>query len=222
MLNALKSLWKLIVKALTMGTEKGSKMLDSTLSPLDQIDASIKQLRSSESAMKHLFFKLNKEVVTHSSRVKTQESELEAVQKNIKSALDAGNEERAKNYARSAMQKENLIALSKKRVTQLEERITGLQNRITRLTTDVTILKDQRVDMETVIAMRDDSQTMANGVEGINKSVSEIMKDAEEQIGNITHEDTAWQKVDEVFNSNDEAESTPDTSVDDYLKQFSK
>lgn len=219
MLNALAKLWKLIVKALTMATDKGDKYVSSLKSPVDELNEKIEHIDKSRKKLIHAYYEIVRECNTHDKRIEEYESDCSKLETRIRGHMESGDESRAKNEARLLLQKETTLKRTKNRKLQLDDRRTQMERRIETLKTDIALLEDKVVDLRAVLAMRDDSKMSASGVGGeFDQSIADIMKDADKQIQDVEIQDESWKTVDETLNPVDDNDDTSD--VDDILKRF--
>ena len=157
MLTALSNLWKMIVKVLTLGTVKGNAYLDSKVSPMEKVDLLMKQAQKQATDRRHEFFKIAKSYEDSQTELEKAESELTEVEAEIQSLLDDGNEVRAKQQARLALQQSRYVDTLKANVVNFEKRKFEIQSKVDKLNTDVKILKSKRRELEmavTVIIVR--------------------------------------------------------------------
>lgn len=217
MLSALKNLWKMIVKALTLGTQKGNSFLDSKKDPVLELDDNIKRLKESQKDMRHRFFEVEKERLTKEQSLETLEKEVEQLKSKIRDLMKDGKDEMAKHKARSAMQKEKSLKLNKQRIEQLTLRKDQIELRVAKVDTDIDILESKKQDLKTMISMRNDSKTTSGLGESEWQSIQEIMNDADKHIDEVTNEDTAYQETAKTF---DDEPVEQDDSIDEYLKNL--
>lgn len=218
MLNALKSLWNLVVKMLTLGTQQGHSYLDSKKNPVLEIQGNIDRLGKSKHDMQHRYFEVEKDRRAKEREVEKFESDLEAIKKNIKQLMKDGKEDMAKLKAKTAMQKEKSLTIFKQRLEQLSTRKENLELRVAKVENDIEVLKMKKSDLETMINMRDDSKQSSGLDSDTMKSIEDIIKDADSHIDNVTDEDEAYQVTQETFSD----APVEDESVDEYLKNLSK
>lgn len=223
MLTALSNLWKMIVKVLTLGTVKGNAYLDSKVSPLEKVDLLMKQAQKQATDRRHEFFKIAKSYEDSQTELEKAERDLKEVEDEIQSLLDNGNEERAKQQARLALQQSRYVDTLKANVVNFEKRKFEIQSKVDKLNTDVKILKSKRRELEMAVTMRDNSKSMANGelqVDGMDMSIDEFINEVESDITSTNNEETAWVETDKTFNTTSSTASNKD--VDDYLAKFKK
>lgn len=220
MLTVLKNLWTMIVKALTLGTSKGNAYLDSKVSPLEKADQSIKRLQDKNKDNRHRYFKVNKNYEDSKKALEDEKQELAKVENEIKKLLADGNETRAKQKASLGFEKTRLIKHLESNVTKLETTITQIEHAVDKNKVDIEILKSKRKQLEAALLLRDNSKTQATGdeVDGIECTIDDILKEAEDELTNAEHEDIAWQATDKAFNEN--SRDVVDQNVEDYLSQF--
>lgn len=200
MLDALKKLWKLVVKALTLGLMKGDAYLDSKKDPVLEIENNIARLRQSQKDMRHRFFEIEKERLQKKQSLTSLEEEIKQGKDAIRQMLKDGKEELARYKARSMMHKENSLELNRKRVEQLEERKSQIEVRVAKVDADIEVLDSKKHDLATMISMRDDTKASTGIGDDDWKSIQEILDDAEKHITEVTNEDSAYQTTHETFN----------------------
>ena len=222
MLNALAKLWKLIVKALTLATNKGEKYVDSLSSPIDELNAKIEKINSNRRNIIHAYYELVRQCNTNGDRVTEYTEECTKIEQRIQTLIKSGDEKRAKNEARLLLQKEKTLKRTIERKKQLDDRCTEMAYRIETMKTDVTLLEDKVVDLKAVLAMRDDSKLTAGGVSGdFDASIKEILNDADRQIQDVENQDKSWKVVNDTVNSNDDTDSNDDSNdVKSVLNRF--
>lgn len=218
MLNALKSLWSLVVKMLTLGTQQGHSYLDSKKDPVLEIENNIQRLSKSKHNMQHRYFEVEKDRRAKERDIETFKNDLDAIKKNIKQLMKDGKEDMAKLKAKTAMQKEKSLVIFEQSLEQLSNRKENLELRVAKVESDIEILKMKKSDLKTMINMRDDSKESSGLDSDTMKSIEDIIKDADSQIDEVTDEDEAYQTTKETFSS----EPVEDESVDEYLKNLSK
>lgn len=220
MLTALKNLWNMIVKVITLGTVKGNAYIDSKITPLEKVDQLVEQARKRAEDRRHEYFKIVKSYQTASTDLTNAQKELNSLEEEIKTLLSEGNETRAKHKARLAIQKTRFIDTLNANVANFEQRKFDIKNSLDKLNTDIQILKSKRSELEMIMIMRDNSKSNAKGdlnVDGIDMSIDEFIRDVESDIAYVGNEDTAWKETGEVFN---QTPTTSNTDVDDYISKF--